>query len=126
MEQAERRLRSMVSDGYLKRVGTGFVRHPEIVPIGKAYALEAKVNDWQKGLSQAVRYSSWCDAAAVILLNPPRDLTEVTIRFKGLGIGLGVQSRWVIRPRIGRPQAGLRLAVSEQLGRSISSQKPSA
>ena len=125
LEQAERRLRSLVAEGYLARAGGGFVRNPALVPIGKAYALEAKINDWRKGLSQAVRYSSWCDAAAVVLLNAPRDLTEATDRFKGLGIGLGVQSRWILRPRMGRPQPGLRLAISEQLARNISSHSPS-
>jgi len=126
IEQAERRLRALTSRGYVARVGGGFVRNPAIAPIGRAYALEAKVSDWQKGLSQAIRYSSWCDAAAVVLLNAPRDRSDVTDRFRRLGIGLAVQSTWVLRPRIGRPQPGFRLAMSEQLARNMSAHRPSA
>ncbi|MGA5465578.1 hypothetical protein [Mycobacterium sp. NPDC050041] len=125
IERAERRLRSLASDGYLSRMGSGFVRNPGLKPIGRAYALEAKVNDWRKGLSQAVRYSSWCDAGAVVLLNSPRDLTDASSRCRRLGIGLAVRSRWVVRPKIGRPQPGFRLATSEQLAQSFSGQKPS-
>ena len=126
IEQAERRLRSLASVGYVSRTGSGFVRNSGLKPIGRAYALEAKVNDWRKGLSQALRYSSWCDAGAVVLLNAPRDLSDAADRSRRLGIGLAVQSRWVVRPRIGRPQPGLRLAMSEQLARSFRDQKPSA
>lgn len=126
LEQAERRLRALAAVGYVTRSGSGFVRNAALVPVGKAYALEAKVSDWRQGLSQALRYSSWCDAAGVVLLNTPRDLPEATHRFKGLGVGLAIQSRWIVRPRTGRPQPGLRLAISEQLASSISSYKPSA
>lgn len=112
-EQVVRRAASLVSRGYLIRVGNGIRRAEGISPLGRAYALEAKVNDWQKGLSQALRYGAWCDATAVALLRPPRDLTEVRRRYEHFGVGLAVRDRWLIRPRLGRPQPAMRLLASE-------------
>lgn len=116
-EQVARRVRSLVETGHVEAHGSGFRRTQGLGPIGRSYALEAKVNDWQKGISQALRYSMWCDAAAVVLLRTPRDLGEVKLRCSTLGLGLGVGGRWVVRPRIGRPHAGLRLSMSEQWAR---------
>lgn len=125
LDQVQRRLSSLTSRGYLIRSGTGFARAEGLKPIGRSYAFEAKVSDWQQGISQALRYSSWCDAAALVLLRPPRDLTEVQARCRALGIGLGVMDRWLVRPRLGHPQAGLRLAASEQWAENLVRQSPS-
>lgn len=113
-QQVIRRLRTLVSAGSVTVHGSGFRRRPEVKPIGRAYAFEAKVSNWRQGLSQALRYGSWCDAASVVLLRPPRDLSFPQQRFDSLGIGLAVQSRWVVRPRLHRPNAALRLALSER------------
>lgn len=118
-EQVARRVRALVETGHVHAHGSGFRRADGLEPIGRAYALEAKVNDWQKGISQALRYSMWCDAAAVVLLRPPRDLGEVKSRCSRLGLGLAVGSKWVVRPRIGRPHSGLRLSMSEQWARTM-------
>ena len=118
-EQVVRRLRSLAAAGYVESRGSGFRRVRGFEPIGRAYALEAKVSDWQQGVGQALRYSTWCDAAAVVLLKPPRDLSDAKERSSKLGLGLAAGGRWVVRPRIGRPHAGLRLAMSEQFARLI-------
>lgn len=118
-EQVVRRLRPLAAAGYVESRGSGFRRVRGLEPIGRAYALEAKVSDWQQGVGQALRYSTWCDAAAVVLLKPPRDLSDAKERSSKLGVGLAAGGRWVVRPRIGRPHAGLRLAMSEQFVRLI-------
>lgn len=118
-EQVMRRLRPLAAAGYIEPKGSGFRRVWGLEPIGRAYALEAKVSAWQQGISQALRYSTWCDAAAVVLLKPPRDLSDAKERSSKLGLGLACGGRWVVRPRIGRPHAGLRLAMSEQFARLI-------
>lgn len=113
-QQLARRLRALHSNGYVEPKGSGFRRAQGFDPIGRTYALEAKVGDWRQGVSQALRYSTWCDAAAVVLLKDPRNLAEVKERCSMLGLGFAAEGRWVVRPRIGRPHAGLRLAASEQ------------
>ncbi|MFJ6280299.1 hypothetical protein [Arthrobacter subterraneus] len=117
--QLLRRLRPLVSGGYAELSGSGFRRVRGLEPIGRAYALEAKVSDWRQGISQALRYSTWCDAAAVVLLKAPLDLSEVKARCATLGLGLAAEGRWIVRPRIGRPNTGLRLAMSEQFAKRI-------
>lgn len=117
--QLVRRLRPLVSGGYVELSGSGFRRVRGLEPIGRAYALEAKVSDWRQGISQALRYSTWCDAAAVVLLKAPLDLSEVKARCTMLGLGLAAEGRWIVRPRIGRPHTGLRLAMSEQFAKRI-------
>ena len=64
--QLTRRLRPLVSAGYVEVRGSGYRRVRGLEPIGRAYALEAKVSDWRQGISQALRYSNWCDAAAIV------------------------------------------------------------
>lgn len=118
-QQTERRLRALNRSGHVERVGSGYRRHEQMVPIGRTYAIEAKVNDWQQGIRQALNYSSWCDAAALVLRDAPRDPEEVTTRCRGLGIGLALQAKWIVRPRLGKPKPGWRLAASEGIARSI-------
>lgn len=117
--QLVRRLRPLVTAGYVEPTGSGFRRVRGLEPLGRAYALEAKVSDWRQGISQALRYSTWCDAAAVVLLKAPRDLSDVKGRCSMLGLGLAADGRWVVRPRIGRPNAGLRLAMSEHFAQRV-------
>lgn len=118
-EQVVRRLRPLAAVGFVESRGSGFRRVQGLEPIGRAYALEAKVSDWQRGAGQALRYSTWCDAAAVVLLKVPQNLLAVKQRCLRLGLGLAADGRWVVRPRVGRPHAGLRLAMSEQFARLI-------
>lgn len=113
------RLRALAREGAAEQVGNGYRRLPGFDPIGRAYALEAKVDDWRKGLSQAMRYASWADAAGVVLLVEPPNLAAVRARFRALRIGLAIGDSWIVRPVIGRPDPGRRMALSEQLSSDI-------
>jgi hypothetical protein len=117
--QALTRLRALVRTGAAEQVGNGYRRRPGFDPIGRSYALEAKVDDWKKGLSQALRYASWADAAGVVLLVAPQNLAAVKARYRALRIGLAIGDSWVVRPVIGRPDPGRRMALSEQLSLDI-------
>lgn len=114
-----RRLRDLESRGAVFRAGGGFRRTPGLQPVGRAYAIEAKVSDWRRGLAQALKYASWCDAAGVVLLEATSSLDLAKDRFRDFGLGLAVGERWLVRPRIGKPNAGRRLALSERVSAAL-------
>lgn len=126
LRQAQDRLRTLVRIGAVCQDEGGYRRHLDLVPIGRTYAVEAKVNDWGKGLTQALRYLTWADSASVVLLDPPRDLGRATDQCRSLGVGLAVSDVWKVRPKLGKPNRGLRLAASEAWFRDFAPQKPSA
>ncbi|WP_142280342.1 hypothetical protein [Mycobacterium paraense] len=120
MEQVERRLRALAHSGLVIVHGQGYRRRPDLEPIGRTYAFEAKVSDWRRGLSQALRYSAWCDASSLVLLRAPTDIDSLRARCTDLDIGLAIRDEWVRKPRLGRPQPALRLAASERLALEVS------
>lgn len=119
--QARSRLQALSRAGAAQQFGGGYRRRDGLEPIGRAYALEAKVGDWRRGLSQAFRYASWADAVGVVLLERPADLQAVKSQFKAMRIGLAIGDSWFVRPLIGHPDPGRRLALSEQLASDIAS-----
>lgn len=121
--QVERRLRALSNLGVAIAHGLGYRRSPEIEPIGRIYAFEAKVSDWRRGLSQALRYSEWSDASSLVLLRPPSNLDDVADRCATLDIGLAVRDEWIRKPKIGRPHSALRLEASERLALEVSNLK---
>jgi len=112
--QLSGRVRRLVSNGSLLKFGHGFRRDPNIIPIGRMYAFEAKVTDWRRAMSQAVRYGTWSDAVGVVLLNRPRDISAAADRARTFKIGLAVGKTWIVRPRIRPNDVGLRLFASER------------
>ncbi len=111
--QAQSRLRALGASGAVIEDRERYSRHLAIQPIGHTYAFEAKVSDWGQGLAQALRYLTWADAAVIVLLDPPRDLSRAADRCRSLGVGLATGDTWKVRPRLGRPTPGLRMAASE-------------
>lgn len=120
ISQVERRMRALVQQGILVPHGTGYRRRPEVVPSGRMYAFEAKVSDWRGGLVQAIRYSAWADATALVLLHRPGNLPEVVKHCTSLGVGLALGDTWIRRPKLIPPQPALRLQASEQLALEVS------
>lgn len=115
--------RELESIGAIARVGSGYRRNNSLRPIGRMYAFEAKVSDWNRALGQAVRYLSWTDSASIVLLRPPADLPSVMTHVRSMNVGLAVGTTWVIRPRLSPllnpTHAGGRLLASEQFARSV-------
>ncbi|USX47740.1 hypothetical protein [Dietzia kunjamensis] len=120
VSQVKRRLRMLAQLGIVLPHGAGYRRAPTVVPSGRMYAFEAKVSNWRAGLKQAVRYSAWADATALVLLRPPSNLSDVIDNCTSLGVGLAVRDTWVRRPKLVPPQAALRLQASEQLAIEVS------
>lgn len=109
-----RRVRRLVRSGALVEDGASrIVKAAELQPVGRLYALEAKVNDWSGGLGQALRYGSWADASAVVLAQLPRDHSHIVDQASQLGLGLALGRRWLVRPRVRRLSAAHRLWASE-------------
>ena len=123
--QADSRLRALRASGAVSQDGQAYSRNPAVQPIGHTYAFEAKVSDWGKGLTQALRYLSWADAAVIVLLDPPKDLSRVADQCRLHGIGLAFGDTWKVRPRLGRPTRGLRMAASEAWFRDFAHYRPS-
>jgi len=109
-----RRLRRQVTHGALIETPTGcFLRPVELQPVGRLYALEAKVDDWSAGLGQALRYGSWADASAAVMGRLPKEPSRAMSQAAELGLGLALGPRWLIRPRIRRLELAHRLWASE-------------
>ena len=106
-------VRRLEGSAILVRSGGGYRRSNAVAPIGRMYALEAKVSDWRRAMTQAVRYATWSDAVGVVLLSPPRDTTGAVSRAKALNVGLSIGGRWFVRPKIRPSHPGRRLLASE-------------
>lgn len=106
----------LVHLGALTKTETGCLLRPAAMePVGTLYALEAKVDDWSAGLDQALRYSSWADASAVVVLRLPRDHSRAVALAKDLQLGLALGSRWLVRPTVRRLEFARRLWASEHV-----------
>ncbi len=115
----QRRVRQLVRQGALLEQQGQLQRPEELRPIGRLYALEAKTDDWSGGLGQAVRYGSWADAAGVVVAKLPRDPSRAVAQASGLGIGLALGTRWLVRPRVRRLEEARRLWASEHVVASL-------
>jgi hypothetical protein len=110
-----RRLRRLVVQGALEAGSSGYRRVPDLQPVGRLYALEAKVDDWSAGLGQALRYGGWADASAAVLGQLPRDRSKAVTQATDLGLGLALGARWLVRPRVRRLALARRLWASEHV-----------
>lgn len=116
-ETIERRIPHLVRVGAISRVNSDrFVRSHDLVPVGRLYAIEAKVKDWQRAVRQARKYAVWCDSYVIVMpeLGPSSTpaVTETTGADAG---GLMLGGQWVRRPRIRPRSTAQRLWGSEHV-----------
>lgn len=114
-----RRAQQLVRTGALLSIRSGYVRASALDPIGRIYALEAKVDDWSAGLGQALRYGSWADASAAVLGKLPKDHSRAVDQARQLGLGLALGATWLVRPRVRRLAFAKRFWASEHVVAAI-------
>lgn len=109
------RVQGLVRRGALVQLSPGrYVRRREIEPLGRLYAIEAKVKDHGAALHQARTYRVWADSY-VIVMGPLGDaplraiLGGVTADRGGLMVG----GQWRCRPVIRRVDPARRLWAAE-------------
>lgn len=113
----ERRLPDLLRTGALTRVGADtYVRAPELQPVARLYAVEAKIKEWRRALRQARTYSLWCDSYVIVMGSVGAGgLTEATEAVSADGGGLMVGGAWLQRPRVGPRTPAQRMWGSEHL-----------
>lgn len=112
--QGSRVLVGLAKLGAVYRDGDRWFRAAGFEPVGRTYALEAKVDDWRSGLDQCLRYGAYADSTTLVLPRMSEKLrTSAVSRFSALGVGLYVDGKWLVRPRLSRLKAPKRLLASE-------------
>jgi hypothetical protein len=112
-----RRLPGLVRSGALCEIRPSlFVRPQALAPVGRLYAVEAKVRDRTAALQQARAYSVWADSY-VLVMGPlaPRPLAHLREEVDADQGGLVVDGRWLRRPVIRRLTRARRLWAAEHL-----------
>ncbi len=111
---------SLERRGALQRTEAGWVRAAALVPMGRTYALEAKVSDWRSGISQCLRYGTFADASGLAIGTlSARSRTAAIVAARENGIGLFHEDKWLVRPRISHHRLARRLWVSEHLAAAL-------
>lgn len=123
---AERYLRRLVGIGALEMREGRLRRSPGMVTLGRLWAIEAKVDDWQSGLSQVHRYRLWADGAVLVLGRARVQVEAIAAQARHYRVGVVVDSRWVVRPRLIPPDAPTRLHASEHMLAALIGATPSS
>lgn len=122
-----RRIAHLVHLGALQEARPGrFVRPEHLRPVGRLYAVEAKVSDWRQALRQARGYSVWADSY-VLVMGPLSERAQAPLleQTSQDGAGLVVQGRWLTRPRVHRLPPARRLWAAEHVVAALGGHQPS-
>jgi DNA-binding Lrp family transcriptional regulator len=111
----ERRLGKLLRCGALIEVRpNAFVRPHALRPLGRLYAVEAKVDNWVQAIKQARSYALWSDAYVLVLGNlSPRTIQRVLVEVDHDRAGLVVSGKWFRRPAVAKVPNRMRLWASE-------------
>lgn len=99
-------------DAVERTAGGRYIRHPDLVAVGRLHVLEAKVRDWRRAREQARRYQLWSDTASVVLARQPVTVQRAT-EFTRWRLGFAVRDTWIRRPQMYRRSPSKRLLTSE-------------
>lgn len=116
-ETVARRLGHLIRSGALVQIRPDrYCRHQALQPLGRLYAVEAKVRDWRQALRQVRAYTTWADAYVLVMgrLAPaPASLLAAEVELDHGG--LMIDGRWVRRPSVRRLSPAQRLWASEHV-----------
>jgi hypothetical protein len=116
-----RRLDALLSSGAIEEVRPGrFVRQPALVPLGRIYAIETKLEKWRRALRQARTYSVWADSYVLVMGSlAPGSLSQLSTQVAADRGGLVVRGKWIRRPAVHKLARSRRLWASEHLVAAI-------
>lgn len=97
-----------------------------MVTLGRLWAIEAKVEEWQSGLAQAHRYRLWADGAVLVLGRARVPVEAIAADARHYRVGLAIDGRWVVRPRASLPDDATRLQASEHMLAALIGAVPSS
>ena len=122
-----RRTARLHTIGAVARTPSGnLVRHPAIQPVGRLYAIEAKLREWRRALRQARSYGAWADSY-VLVMGPlgSAPLAELTASVQRDRAGLMVDGRRICTPRLHPLPNARRLWAAEHVVAAMSGYHPS-
>lgn len=117
----ERRVPGLLRAGAIAMSTRGELRrHSALRPLGRLFAVEAKVRDRGAAIQQARAYASWADAYVLVMgelgARPLAQLCDDVDQDNG---GLMIAGRWVRRPVVRALPPGRRLLASEHFYAAI-------
>jgi hypothetical protein len=121
---ADRYMRKLIATGALEARGGRLRRSAGMVTLGRLWAIEAKVEEWQSGLAQAHRYRLWADGAVLVLGRARVPVEAIAAAARHYRVGLVIDSRWVVRPRVAPPDDATRLHTSEHMLAALTGAAP--
>ena len=116
----ERRVPQLRRSGHLNKTGMTFCADPSLRPVGKVIAIEAKVNDWRRGIEQAARYAIWAHAALTVVGRAPRDRAAAKELARHRRVGLVADDRMLVRPRMWPHPVSRSMWTSEYVAAALS------
>jgi hypothetical protein len=116
-----RRIPRLLKSNALKESSGCLLRAPELTPVGRIYAVEAKVDNHSAAINQVRSYSVWADSY-VVVMGPlsARALSTIEAEVRIDQGGLYVEERWIRRPRIQRLRKAQRLWATEHFVAAVS------
>lgn len=111
-----RRIPFLLRHGALFEAGGRYIRDAALQPLGRIYAIEAKVSDWRQALRQARTYSLWADNYVLVLGRATPSACALALEQVALDrAGLVVRGEWVRRPNPANRAASRRLWAAEHV-----------
>jgi hypothetical protein len=113
----ERRIPGLLKSRALREIKPArYVRRAALEPIGTVYAVELKMADWKRALTQGRTYRTWANAYLLIVDYVSEgslpDLVQAVRRDRG---GLVVAGSWIVKPKRSPRDPARRLWTSEHV-----------